>query len=220
MLRRAVPVLLVSLCSLIATPAAAEPVRITSGSVFLPGLVQSGTLDISGTQGFSLTAGTDNASEAFWDCSVPECVPGTPLDLFVHLGGPTLINASATLNGVSYPDVDSMDAPAYTNLFFRGGAVAPEVGAPTSIETPFTLDGGFYLAGTGLLRELTGAGTATLFLRPYGAPDFPPSWFVEGVRFDFADAAPVPEPATLTLTASALAGAYLARRRRRGQSAP
>jgi hypothetical protein len=219
MLRRAIPVLLFPLLGLFATSAAAGPVRITTGSVFNPGIAQAGTMDISGTQGFSLTAIVDNASNAFWTCSVPECVAGTPLDLFVNLGGPTLVNARATLNGVTYPDVDSMNSPAYTNIFFRGTAVAPPVGdGPTTIMAPFTFDGGFYLTGTGLLRELTGAGTATLSLRPYGLVDFPPSWFIEGIRYDFADQAPVPEPATLTLTATALAGAYLARRRRTRQT--
>jgi hypothetical protein len=219
MLRRAIPVLFFSLLGLFATSAAADPVRITTGSVFVPGLFQAGTMDISGTQGFSLTAIVDNASTAFWTCSVPECVGGTPLDLFVQLGGPTLVNARATLNGVTYPDVDGLNSPAYTNSFFRGTAVAPPVGdGPTTIMAPFMFDGGFYLTGTGLLRELTGAGTATLSLRPYGAVDFPPSWFIEGIRYDFADSAPVPEPATLTLTATALAGAYLARRRRTRQS--
>jgi len=220
MLRRAIPVLLFSLFGLFATSAAADPVRITTGSVFLPGLFQSGTLDVSGTQGFSMTATTDNAPAAFWTCSVPECVGGTPLDLFVHLGGgPTLLHGRATLNGVTYPESGSADPPWYTNLFFRGTAVAPPVGdGPTTLVAPFTLDGGFYLAETGLLKELTGAGTATLSLRPYGAVDFSPSWFIEGIRYDFADQAPVPEPATLTLTASTLAGAYLARRRRTRQT--
>jgi hypothetical protein len=216
MLRRAIPVLLFSLFGLFATSAAADPVRITAGSVFLPGLFQSGTLDVSGTQGFTMTATTDNAPNAFRTCSVPECVGGTPLDLFVHLGGgPTLLNGQATLNGVTYPVDHSADPPWYTNLFFRGTAVAPPAGdGATTVMAPFTLDGGFYLGGTGLLQEFTGAGTATLSLRPYGLVDFPPSWFIEGIRYDFADPAPVPEPATLTLTATALAGAYLARRRR------
>jgi hypothetical protein len=219
MLRRAIPVLLCSVFGLFATSAAADPVRITTGGVFVPGLFQGGTMDISGTQGFSLTAIVDNASNAFWTCSVPECVAGTPLDLFVQLGGPTLVNARATLNGVTYPDVDSMNSPAYTNLFFRGSAVAPPVGnGPTTITAPFTFDGGFYLMGTGLLRELTGAGTATLSLRPYGAVDFPPSWFIEGIRYDFAAPAATPEPATVTLTVTALTGAYLARRRRQHQT--
>jgi hypothetical protein len=220
MLRRAIPVLLFPLFGLFATSAAAEPVRITSGSVFVPGIFQSGTIDISGTQGFSLTGTVDNASNAFWTCSVPECVGGTPLDLFVHLsGGSTLLNAHHTLNGVTYPDTGSADPPAYSNLFFRGSAIAPPVGdSPTTLMAPFTVDGGFYLAGTGLHRELVGAGTATLSLRPYGLVDFPPSWFIEGIRYDFADQAPVPEPATLTLTATALAGAYVARRRRTRQT--
>jgi hypothetical protein len=219
MRRPAIPVLLFAVFGLFTTSAAADPVRITTGSVFVPGIFQGGTLDVSGTQGFSLTAIVDNASNAFWTCSVPECVGGTPLDLFVHLGGPTLVNARATLNGVTYPATGSADPPWYTNLFFRGTAVAPSVSdGPTTLMAPFTVDGGFYLAGTGLLQELRGAGTATLSLRPYGAADFPPSWFIEGIRYDFADPAPVPEPATLSLTATALAGAYLARRRRTRQT--
>ena len=157
MLRRANAAVVFSLFCLFTTPAAAEPVRITAGRVFLPGIVQGGTMDISGTQGFSLTALTANASKAFETCSVPECVAGTPLDLFVQFGGDTLANAHATLNGVTYPDVDSANSPAFTNSFFHGSATAPPLGnAPTTIMAPFTFDGGFFLAGTGLLRELTG----------------------------------------------------------------
>lgn len=219
MLRSAIAVVLFSLCGLFLPSAAADPVRITSGSVFVPGILQLGSLDISGTQGFSLTANVLNSPNAFQTCSVPECVAGTPLDLYFQLGGPLLGNARATLNGVTYPDVDDANSPAYTYSEFHGTAFAPAVGGgPTTITAPFTFDGGFYLMGTGLLRELTGAGTATLSLRPYGLADFPPSWFIEGIRYDFADPAPIPEPATLTLTATALAGAYLARRRRRSQT--
>jgi hypothetical protein len=213
---RAIAVVLVTLLGTLTATAAAEPVRITSGHVFVPGITEPGDMNISGTQGFSLSAIVGNNPNAFWTCSVPECVGGTPLDLFFQLGGPLLSNARATLNGVTYPDVDGAISPAYTNSDFYGTAFAPPVsGGPETITAPFTFVGGFYLAGSGLLRELTGAGTATLFLRPYEPLDgFAPSWSIDAIRYDFAETAPVPEPATLTLTATALAGAYLARRRR------
>lgn len=221
MLRRAVPVLLFSLSCLIpVSTASADPVRITSGKVVVTGIVRIGSLDIMGTQGFSLSGVVDNASTAFWTCSVPECVEGTPLDLFLHLGGPTLLDARATLNGVTYTDVDTFDGSAYTNMFFRGTAFAPALGdAPTTVTAPFTFDGGFFLAGTGLLRDLTGAGTATLSLSPYGfgQSGFPPSWFIDRIEYDFTDPAPVPEPATMTLVGTALAAAYLTRARRRAR---
>jgi len=207
--------MLLSLFCLFTTQAAAEPVRITAGRVFLPGIVQGGTMDISGTQGFSLTALTANWWKSFETCSVPECVAGTRLDLFVNFGGDTLANARATLNGVTYPDVDDGNSPAFTNTFFHGSVDAPPVGnGRTTIATPFTFDGGFFLSGTGLLRELTGSGTASLALRPFGAADFPPSWFIESVTYDFTDSAPVPEPSTFALTATALACGWLAVRRR------
>ena len=60
MQRHATPAVLLSLFCLFTTQAAAEPVHITAGRVFLPGIVQGGTMDISGTQGFSLTALTAN----------------------------------------------------------------------------------------------------------------------------------------------------------------
>src|SRR4051812_9479336 len=104
MRRLAMAMIFLSVICLFTTPAAAEPVRVTSGRVFLPGTSQGGTMDISGTQGFSMTALTANSSKAFDTCSVPECVAGTPLDLFVQLGGDTLANAQVTLLGVTYPD--------------------------------------------------------------------------------------------------------------------
>ena len=89
MLRRAVPVLLFSLsCPFAVSPAAADPVRVTVGFLIITGLSEVGSLRMTGTQGFSLDARVVNTAEAFRQCSVPECVAGTPLDLFIHLGGP------------------------------------------------------------------------------------------------------------------------------------
>ena len=123
MRRHAVPVLLFALlCPVAASPAAADPVRITAGTLIVTGRVEPGSLDIVGTQGFSLGAKVANASQAFETCSVPECLMGTPLDLFIQLGGDTLSGARATLNGVEYPDVDGANSAAHTSMFFRGTA--------------------------------------------------------------------------------------------------
>ena len=206
--RHAVPVLLCAvLCPIATSPAAADPVRITAGTLIVTGRTEPGLLDIVGTQGFSLGAKVANASQAFETCSVPECLVGTPLDLFIQLGGDTLSGATATLNGVAYPDVDAANSPAGTSMFFRGTAIAPPVtDQPMSVTAPFSFEGGFFLSGTGLLRELTGEGTATLALRPFGRPEFPPSWFIERIQYDFGAPAPVPEPASLALLAFGLAG--------------
>ena len=53
---------------------------------------------------------------------------------------------------------------------------------PTTVTAPFTFEGGLVLSGTGLLRELTGEGTATLALRPFGRAEFPPRWFIERIQ--------------------------------------
>jgi hypothetical protein len=216
MLRRTLPVLLLSLsCPFAVYPAAADPVRVTAGSLIITGLSEVGSLSMTGTQGFSLDARVVNTAEAFWQCSVPECVGGTPLDLFIHLGGPTLVGATATLNGVDYPDVDGAVSPAYTNMFFRGTAIAPPIGdQPTTVTAPFTLEGKFFLVPEGEW-DLTGAGTATLSLRPYPTfPGFQPSWVVDRIQYEFSGPGPVPEPATLVLVGGGLAGMIAARRRR------
>jgi hypothetical protein len=192
-----------------------DPVRITSGLLVIPGTSEVGRLEMAGTRGFTLQGNTDNVADAFWRCFDPECVPGTPLGLFVNLGGPTLLGATITVDGVTYPDVDTLSSPVFTNQFFRGNTVAPAfTGVPTTITTPFTYDGTVYLdAGNGVSVELVGSGVATLRLIPYGLAEFPNAWRVDQIDYLFVDAAPVPEPGTMTLAATALVGAWVARRR-------
>jgi hypothetical protein len=214
-------VLCVVLASLVclAVPHAlyADPVRITSGLLIIPGTSEVGSLEMAGTRGFTLRGNTDNVAEAFTRCFDPDCVPGTPLGLFVNLGGPTLLGATITVDGVTYPDVDTLNSPVFTNMFFRGNTIAPAMtGVRTTITTPFTYDGTVFLdAGNGVSVELLGSGVATLRLVPYGLADFPDAWRVDQIDYLFVDSAPVPEPGTMTLAATALAGAWMARRRAR-----
>jgi hypothetical protein len=198
----------------------ADPVRITSGQMIITGTNELGSLDIAGERGFSLRAGVLNAPDAFWDCFDPECFPGSPLSLFVNLGGPTLGSATATIDGQTYTDIDTLTSSVSTNTFFQGSAVAPAYSdAGATISAPFTFDGAMYLDYGNVTVDLAGSGMATLRLIPYGLPDFGPAWRVDQIDYLFGDPNPVPEPGTMTLAATALAGASMARRRarRRGE---
>ena len=107
MQRHATPAVLLSLFCLFTTQAAAEPVHITAGRVFLPGIVQGGTMDISGTQGFSLDRPHRQLVQGLRNLLGAGMRGRNATGPVRPVRGDTLANARATLNGVTYPDVDS-----------------------------------------------------------------------------------------------------------------
>jgi hypothetical protein len=108
-----------------------------------------------------------------------------------------------SIGGDRYDDLESQTAMANVFLDFRGSIVAPEVGpARVSVSAPFSMTGwAFALTTLGEIAHddtLLGAGIGTMTLTPFPTiTDFPPSWMVESVQFEFAQ--PVPEPSTLLL---------------------
>ena len=79
----AVPVLVTLVLALWSCPAAADPIPITDGSLQMTR--STGTLSLSGTRGFTLSASVSPFDEVFqpsetcW--SAPVCVPGAVIDL-------------------------------------------------------------------------------------------------------------------------------------------
>ena len=190
-----------------AAPLRADTILVTSGSLYMTGNSETGHLTMTGTGGFSLTslvAPSDGSVGPFLQCNVPECVPGGSITLQTALSGAALNNGVLTIGGDRYEDLSSINSPTSVILSFEGSVLAPPLGSSTSatISAPFTLNG--QLIALTPLGEyahndvLRGAGIATLTLVPYPSiPDFPPSWLVDTVRYDFAQ--PTPEPSTLVL---------------------
>jgi PEP-CTERM motif-containing protein len=204
---------------LFAGPAAADPVRITSGHLTAAGPHEFATFDFAGTDGFTFKGALspiDGVLFPFIQCDVPECPPGTSINLLTNFSGSAFQGSVATLRGIEYTDIGSQVSGAFVSAFFEltGSAVAPAWanGQNATVSAPFLLTGQFQYLPDAFVT-LAGSGVATVSLVPIVTGEG--TWTVDSFRFAFEDSEPVPEPATLTLIGSGLAAAVAARRRRR-----
>ena len=176
------------------SPALADPIIITSGSMTAEpfgGIL--GTVDVQGTQGFEAQLRVDPTF--FFGC-LPCGPPGASLDTSMGFssseGGGTV-----RLGGVSYP----IHVAAYVALLARGDPVIlPPMSARATLTAPFELDLGFSalslldVGGEPLQRfPLVGSGTVTIELVPN--PSLP-LWEFSQATYEFS---PVPEPTSLLL---------------------
>ena len=216
---RLLPAMVLTLALLPAAPARAESIHITSGAWQWSGLAGAGSLTLAGA-GFSLDAHT-GVNGVFWpylQCNVPECHPGTTVNLEAHWDGLD-VPGTATINGTTVR-VGSLD-PTFGWIIadFRGSLTIPATFTAGVVTAPFTFTGLFAYPENPMITHrfpLFGSGTATLTFAPYQA--FPGALLMTDVRYEFSDAAPTPEPASLLLIGTGLTGVFCARRRRRIQA--
>lgn len=195
-------------------PAAADPVRITGGSLDMVSTV--GSLLLQGEE-FILTGGvsaTDGVFQPWQRCNlIPSCTPGAMIDLGARWTGSSIRSATVTLNGETFTNVGGATSTASAIVNFTGSAIAPAfVGDTATLVVPFVFQGQFAYINASfeqLVETLTGEGTATLLLRRNASLA---TWNYSAATYEFQ---PIPEPATLLLTGAGITTLWAHRRRRR-----
>jgi hypothetical protein len=180
--------ILLSFCFLlIAAPvtAADEVIAIKEGTFgFESG---EGRLDISGTRNFRLNALVflhGGFFPAFDLCQLPECPPGTELELTARCSGLDVFG-NVELRGRSFPTVSTDDVGVVFG--FSGSVTLPAIsGGTVTVSVPFDFAGTFgYDLDTSEPKQalLTGGGDATLTLVPH--PEDNQKWLIEKIEFQF-----------------------------------
>ena len=116
------------LCLGFGQQAAADPIRITAGSVLLTGPSELGTIFVSGTGGFTLQPLVDplEGNTVMAQCGISPCLPGET-NIGGMLAGSAFPNGVATFEGTVYDDIDNLNSPAAVALAFAGSAMLPAV---------------------------------------------------------------------------------------------
>ena len=202
-----------------ALTAAADPVRITSGSV-----VYSGGIDIPVTlsgAGFTFSGTTDVVEGIFTprdQCGFPVCTAGSTVDLHSLWLGLAFHSANATYQGVTYPNIGSANSDASMRTEWIGSLAIPTTFTGGTLNAPVALNGDLSFLDTSTFTTahvpLVGSGLASLTFQPY-SDEFPNAFRLESLRFDITPAAATPEPASMLLMGTGVAGLFASRRRRR-----
>ena len=207
-------VLVVGVILLASRPAAADPVRITGGSLDM-GLTV-GSLQLQGDE-FLMTSGVTVGEGVFqpWlQCRLtPACVPGASLDLNAHWSGSGLRSATATVRGEEFKDVGGATSSTSATVNFTASAIAPVfTGDTVTLTVPFLFQGEFIHFNSSfdrLVESLSGEGLVTLALQRNAGLG---AWNYVAATYEFQ---PIPEPGTIFLSGIGVTALWAQRRRRR-----
>jgi PEP-CTERM motif len=198
---------LIALC-LAPAAVSADPILVTITGGAVDAQPFASTIDVVGTEGFSLTSRLGQVLSGFG-----QILPGETNRVGVTPVGTDFFDGTVTLRGVTYQDIggESPNAPGLSLRVFSDQFVMPAfTGDPLSLRVPFSITKGVFDA-PGVDAMMNGQGTATIDLLPTSAG----LWLIDHARFNFASAvAPTPEPASVLLIGTALAGLVAAGRRR------
>lgn len=208
---------LVVAVTMVPRPAAADPVVITSGYLTVNEVLITNARLVLNGDGFALDAFAESFSSLLSLACLP-CAPGTSVNLGGSFEGPRAAG-SAFVDGVAYSSIflDGMTGTFSSPAFQISGAQSVTISRPFTFSATisgYLLDPWVHgLTDPAFTKTLSGRGTASAtFL--YNDADTPLFW-AEDLRYDFADAAPIPEPATLLLFGTSATIVALRRRRAR-----
>ena len=207
--------------------AVAEPIVIRSGAVEVGERFTVRPFAVSGDRGFSLTGvignrGLDpscNGEVSF------NCGPGDRATLAFNWTGLDFTGVDATLDGVTYREINALGSDAFASIDLSGSVVLPGAASGTAVlRAPFQLQGLFTAIppdGQFVSDALLGTGTMTTTWTAVNDSGLPGTrWALTFSRFEFSDPAAIPGPATLFLPAGAAVAALARRGRRHADSRP